>query len=293
MKSSPYVETTKQQSNVDTRRFFPLGKIMIYAVLCFVAIFYVYPLLWLLLNSLKETPEIYTNPWGLPQHWMWSNYWNAWTTGNTGRYLLNSVWISSATLVAVLVFSAMSAYALTKLRWKLSKATFVYFLLGMMVPIHATLIPLFVYFTKVGLVDSQFGLILIYISFGLPAAVLVLCGFFTGIPKEMLEAAVMDGCTVYSIFWRIVIPISKPALMTVTILSFVGVWNELLLALVFISDPDKLTLPVGLTRFAGEYTTDYAPMFAAIMIATIPTVVLFAVFNKQVLAGMAEGAIKG
>lgn len=293
MKSTPYMDTAKQQSRVHAQSFFSISKMMIYAVLCFVAIFYVYPLLWLLINSLKQTPEIYTNPWGLPQHWMWSNYLNAWTTGNTGRYLLNSVWISSATLVAVLIFSSMAAYALTKLRWVLSKATFVYFLLGMMVPVHATLIPLFVYFTKIGLVNSQMGLILIYISFGLPAAVLVLCGFFVGIPKEMLEAAVMDGCSVYSMFWRIVVPISKSALMTVTILSFVGVWNELLLALVFISDPDKLTLPVGLTRFVGEYTTDYAPMFAAIMIATIPTVILFAIFNKQVLAGMAEGAIKG
>lgn len=265
----------------------------VYGILGVLSIFYIYPLLWLLFNSLKTTPEIFSNSWGLPQTWKWQNYWNAWSTGHTGQYLTNSVLISASTLVGVLLFSTMAAFAITKLRWKGSKLTILYFLVGMMVPIHATLIPLFIYFTKLGLVDSQLGLILIYVSFGLPSAVLILCGFFTAIPKELMEAAIMDGSTIYGVFWRVVLPISKPALMTVTILSFVGVWNELLLALVFIADQHKLTLPVGLTRFSDEYTTDYAPMFAAIMIANIPTVLLFAFFNKRIMAGMAEGAIKG
>lgn len=270
-----------------------MGKTAAYAFLGIMSIFYIYPLLWLLLNSLKTTPEIFSNTWGLPQTWMWRNYENAWITGHTGRYLTNSVLLTACSLVAVILFSTMAAFALTKLRWKGSKITTLYFLVGMMVPIHATLIPLFVYFTKLGLVDSQLGLVLIYVSFGLPAAVLILSGFFTAIPDELLESAIIDGSSIFGVFWRIVLPISKPALMTVTILSFVSIWNELLLALVFISDPSKLTLPVGLTRFSDEYITDYAPMFAAIMIATIPTIMLFAVFNKRVMAGMAEGAIKG
>lgn len=281
----------KQQLLPSSR--FNAGKILIYVLLGVGSIFYIYPLIWLILNSLKDTSEIYTNPWGLPTHWNWDNYVNAWTRGKTNKYLFNSVVLTGITLLCVLMFSAMAAFALTKLKWKASKPTLLYFLLGMMVPIHATLIPLFVFFSKMNLVDSQLGLTLIYIAFGLPLAVLVLCGFFTAVPKEIMEAAVMDGCSIYGIFWRIVLPISKSALMTVTILSFVGVWNELLLALIFISDQNKLTIPVGLTRFSDEYTTDYAPMFAAIMIATFPTITLFAVFNKRVLAGMAEGAVKG
>ncbi|MBW5445737.1 ABC transporter permease subunit [Cohnella sp. CFH 77786] len=281
--------TTPQASNARVR----IGTAAIYAILGIGAMAYIYPLLWLLLNSLKETPQIFENPWSLPSRWMWSNYPNAWTTGQVSTYLFNSVLMTAATLTVVLLLSAMAAFSLTKLRWKASKWTLLYVLIGFMVPVHATLIPLFVNFTKLHLVDSQFGLILIYIAFGLPSAILVLCGFLTAIPNEMMEAAVMDGCSMYGVFWRIVLPISSSALMTVTILSFVGVWNELLLALIFLTDQGKFTLPVGLTRFSDLYTTDYAPMFAAVMIATIPTIVLFAVFNKRVLAGMAEGAIKG
>lgn len=268
-------------------------KFIIYTVLLLGAVVYVYPLLWLLINSLKSTPEIFSNPWGLPKEWVWSNYLQAWTTGKTSYFLKNSAIVTGVTLTVVLVLSSMAGFALTKLKWKASKTTMVYFLLGMMVPIHATLIPLFVYFSKIGLINSQWGLIMIYIAFGLPTAILVMSGFLRGIPNELLEASVIDGSSIYGAFWRIILPVSKSALMTVLILSFVHIWNELLVALVFISDDRKLTLPVGLTRFSDQYTTDYAPMFAAVLIATIPTVFLFSIFNKRVMAGMAEGAIKG
>jgi len=270
-----------------------VGQLVIYALLIIGSLFYLYPLFWLLINSLKQTPEIFSNPWALPERWIWENYPDAWTTGNVSRYVVNSIILTGTSLVVVLLLSSMAAFALTQLKWKLSKLTLLYFLIGFMVPVHATLIPLFVYFTRFNLVDSQLGLGLIYSSFGLPLAVLVLCGFLSAIPRELLEAAVIDGSSVYGLYWRIVLPVSKPALMTVTILSFVAVWNELLLALIFLTDQSKFTLPVGLTRFSDLYVTDYAPMFAAIVIATIPTLILFAIFNKRVLAGMAEGAIKG
>lgn len=269
------------------------GQVSIYAFLIIGSLFYLYPMFWLVINSLKETPEIFSNPWALPERWVWENYPSAWTTGNVSTYVLNSVLLTGASLIVVLVLSSMAAFALTKLKWKASKLTLLYFLIGFMVPVHATLIPLFVYFTRFNLVDSQFGLGLIYCSFSLPIAVLVLCGFLSAIPKELMEAAVIDGSSVYGLFWRIVLPVSKPALMTVTILSFVAIWNELLLALIFLTDQSKFTLPVGLTRFSDLYVTDFAPLFAAIVIATIPTLILFAIFNKRVLAGMAEGAIKG
>ena len=268
-------------------------KSIMYAILIFGSVFYIYPLVWLILNSLKVTAQIYANPWSLPDTWMWTNYVNAWTSGNTSKYLFNSVLITGVSLVVVLIFSAMAAFALVKLRWKASKGMLLFFLIGFMVPHHATIIPLFVYFSKLDLVNSRFGLMLIYIAFGLPAAVLILSGFLRSLPREIMEAGVMDGCSMYTLFWRIVMPMSMPALMTVTILSFVSVWNELFLAIIFISDTHKLTLPVGLTRFSDLYVTDYAPMFAAIVIATVPTIFLFAIFNKKVLAGMAEGAIKG
>ena len=271
----------------------PLKMVLIYIFLGIGSLFYLYPLLWLVLNSLKHTPQIYENPWGLPEQFIWSNYSDAWTTGGTGKYLFNSVVITAVTLLIVVVVSSMAAYALAKLRWKASKLTLGYFLIGMMVPIHATLIPLFVYFSKIGMINSQAGLIIIYAAFALPTAILILCGFLGAIPNELMEAAVIDGCSVYGMFWRIILPVAKSALMTIVIFSFVSIWNELLVALVFISDPLKMTLPVGLSNFKDQYTTDYAPMFAAILMATIPTITVCAIFSKRIMSGMAEGAIKG
>lgn len=266
---------------------------MIFGLLGVVSLFYLYPLLWLVLNSLKTTPEIYANPWGLPEQFKWINYSDAWTTGSTGKYLWNSVFITVITLFIVVVISSMAAFALSKLRWKGSKLTLGYILIGMMVPIHATLIPLFVYFSKLGMVDSQLGLIIIYAAFALPAAILILSGFLSAIPNELMEASVIDGCTAYGLFWRVILPVSKSALMTIIIFSFVSIWNELLTALVFISDPSKMTLPVGLSNFKDQYTTDFAPMFAAILMATIPTLIVCAIFSKRIMSGMAEGALKG
>ncbi|WP_019636990.1 carbohydrate ABC transporter permease [Paenibacillus fonticola] len=271
----------------------PFKMVLIYVILGIGTLFYLYPLLWLILNSLKHTPQIYENPWGLPKEFIWSNYSDAWTTGGTGEFLFNSILITAITLLIVVGISSMAAYALAKLKWKGSKITLGYFLIGMMVPIHATLIPLFVYFSKMDLIDSHIGLILIYAAFALPAAILILCGFLMAIPNELMEAAVIDGCSIYGVFWRIILPVAKSALMTIVIFSFVSIWNELLVALVFISDPSKMTLPVGLSNFKDQYTTDYAPMFAAILMATIPTITVCAIFSKRIMSGMAEGAIKG
>jgi raffinose/stachyose/melibiose transport system permease protein len=254
---------------------------------------YIYPMVWLIMNSLKRTSEIFDRPWGIPLEWMWNNYRNAWVIGGTGKYLFNSAFITTVTLVLVLLFSSMAAFALVKLKWKASKGTMVYFLIGFFVPIQATLIPLFVLFSKMNLINTQFGLILIYISGGLPIAIMILSGFMTSIPKELMEAAIMDGCSIYGVYWRVLMPVMKPALMTVGILSFVGIWNELFVALVFLTDQKKMTLPVGLLNFQGQYATEFSQLFAAIVMTTIPTVIVFSIFNKRIISGFTAGSIKG
>ncbi|MGO4275048.1 carbohydrate ABC transporter permease, partial [Paenibacillus sp. TAF58] len=206
---------------------------------------YIYPLFWLIVNSLKKTPEIFERPWELPLHWLWGNYMNAWITGGTGRYFYNSVLITTVTLLLVLLLGSMASFAIIKLKWKASKGTLVYFLIGMMVPLQATLIPLVILFSKLNLMNSQIGLILIYVAFALPTSVLVLSGFMGSIPKEIMEAAIIDGCSIYGVYWRVLMPLLIPALMTVGIINFAGIWNELLVVLTFINDAQKMTLPIG------------------------------------------------
>lgn len=254
---------------------------------------YIYPLFWLIVNSLKKTPEIFERPWELPLNWLWGNYTNAWITGGTGRYFYNSVIITTVTLLLVLLMGSMASFAIVKLKWKASKGTLVYFLIGLMVPLQATLIPLVILFSKLNLMNSQIGLILIYVAFALPTSVLVLSGFMSSIPKEIMEAAIIDGCSVYGVYWRVLMPLLIPALMTVGIISFAGIWNELLVVLTFINDAKKMTLPIGLLNFQGQYATDFAPMFAAIVMTTLPSIIVISIFNKRIISGITAGSLKG
>lgn len=270
-----------------------LQNALIYLFLGIGALVYVYPLFWLIVNSLKKTPEIFERPWELPLHWLWGNYINAWFTGGTGRYFYNSVLVTTVTLLLVLLLASMASFAIVKLKWKASKGTLVYFMIGLMVPLQATLIPLVIFFSKINLMNSQIGLILIYVAFALPTAVLVLSGFMSAIPKEIMEASIIDGCSLYGVFGRVLMPLLIPALMTVGIISFAGIWNELLVVLTFINDAKKMTLPIGLLNFQGQYATDFAPMFAAIVMTTMPSIIVISIFNKRIISGITAGSLKG
>ncbi|MDQ0878181.1 raffinose/stachyose/melibiose transport system permease protein [Paenibacillus sp. V4I3] len=271
----------------------PIQKLFTYLFLGLGTLVYIYPLFWLIVNSLKKTPEIFERPWELPLHWLWGNYINAWITGGTGRYFYNSVLITTVTLLLVLLIGSMASFAIIKLKWKASKGTLLYFLIGLMVPLQATLIPLVIFFSKLNLMNSQIGLILIYVAFALPTSVLVLSGFMSSIPKEIMEAAIIDGCSVYGVYWRVLMPLLIPALMTVGIINFAGIWNELLVVLTFINDAKKMTLPIGLLNFQGQYATDFAPMFAAIVMTTLPSILVISIFNKRIISGITAGSLKG
>lgn len=271
----------------------PIQKLSTYLFLGLGTLVYIYPLFWLIVNSLKKTPEIFERPWELPLNWLWGNYMNAWITGGTGRYFYNSVLVTTVTLLLVLLMGSMASFAIIKLKWKASKGTLVYFMIGLMVPLQATLIPLVIFFSKLNLMNSQIGLILIYVAFALPTSVLVLSGFMSSIPKEIMEAAIIDGCSVYGVYWRVLMPLLVPALMTVGIINFAGIWNELLVVLTFINDAKKMTLPIGLLNFQGQYATDFAPMFAAIVMTTLPSILVISIFNKRIISGITAGSLKG
>jgi len=266
--------------------------ILTHVVLILLAVVFVYPIVWLLMSSLKTNTELFTSPWSFPANPQFQNYVISWTTG-IGNYIVNSVVVTSFTLVFILAFSSMAAYGVQRMKWKLSGPVMMFFLMGMMVPIHATLIPLYINFSKVGLLDSYVSLILPYVTFALPSTILILSGFFSTIPREMEEAAVIDGSSILRAFVQIILPISQPALITVMIFNFIGTWNELLVAVIFISNADRYTLPVGLKNFVGLYSTNYAPMLAATSLAVLPTIIIYSIFNTQIVAGITAGAIKG
>lgn len=267
--------------------------ILIYAVLIALAVIYIAPLAWMVNVSLKDNAGVMADPFGLPDTIHWKNYVEAWTMGRLGAALLNSVLVCGVTLIVSLFLGSMAAFAIGRMRWKLSEATHTFFLVGMMVPVHCVLIPLFVRFAKLGLTNSRVGLMIPYITFSLPTTIFLLTGFFKSMPGELFEAAAIDGCSIFGCFFKIALPLCRTGLFVSGLMTFVGNWNELLLAMVFISDPAKKTLPVTLTYFVGPYATNYVQMFAAIIIAIAPTVIVYCLFSNQIVEGLTTGAVKG
>lgn len=266
---------------------------IIYIFLVILALIYILPLLWVVLTSLKDDATLMISPWALPDKIMWGNYSFAWTKGNLGIATLNSLIVCVTTLAVSMLFGAMAAFAIAKLRWKLSKLCLTYFMIGMMIPVHCILIPLFVQFSKFHLSNTLIGIIIPYITFSLPITIYIMVGFFESIPNELFESACIDGASIYKMFGSVALPLAKTGFMVTGLMSFVSNWNELLLAMVFISNEAKKTLPVSLTKFVGPYNTNYCQMFAAIMLAIIPTIIVYVCFANQIVEGLTAGAVKG
>lgn len=267
--------------------------ILIYVFFIAMMVIYLAPVVWIAMTSLKTRAEIYKNPFAPPTLFHWENYKVAWEAGKLGIAMLNSLFVCVVTLVLTMLLGSMAAFAIGRMRWKLANAAMVYILIGMMIPVHCVLIPLFVRFANIGLSNNLWGLILPYLTFSLPTSVYIMTGFFRSIPNELLESACIDGCSIYKIFFQIALPLSRTGLFVTGLMTFIANWNELLLALVFISDGNKKTLPVALTKFVTPYQTNYDKMFPAIMIAIIPTIVVYTLFSNQIVDGLTTGAVKG
>lgn len=267
--------------------------VLIYIFLIFLMILYLAPLFWIGMTSLKTRPEIYKDPFGLPNELHWENYEWAWSAGKLGTAMLNSLFVCVITLAFTMLIGSMAAFAIGRLKWKLSGAVMVYILIGMMIPVHCVLIPLLIQFAKINLTDNLWGLILPYLTFSLPTCVYIMTGFFRSIPNELLESACIDGCSIYRIFYTICLPLSRTGLFVTGLMSFIGNWNELLLALVFVHDDAKKTLPVAVTKFVTPYQTNYDKMFPAILIAIIPSIIVYSLFSNQIVDGLTTGAVKG
>ena len=282
-------------SNVksDNKKRISPWTVVIYIFFCFMSVIYLAPIFWVVLSSLKTRKELIKAPFAWPQALEWGNYSYAWTKGKLGVAMGNSAIVCIVTLLLTMIVGSMAAFAIGKMQWKLANFSMMYILVGMMIPVHCVLIPLFVRFAKVGLSDSLIGIIIPYLTFSLPVTIFIMTGFFRSIPNELFESACIDGATIYKMFFSIALPLSRTGLFVTGLMTFVNNWNELLMAMVFISDDMKKTLPVALSKFVGPYQTNYAQMFAAIVIAIIPTIIVYTLFSNQIVDGLTQGAVKG
>lgn len=263
-------------------------------ILVLIAVIQLFPLYWLITFSLKTNAEIFgDNILGLPKTWCWENYAEAFGKGGIFRYFLNSVLYSAITLVVVGIITSMAAYAVSRMQWKFRELVFSIFTLGIMIPTHAALLPLFQMIDKLGIKGGYMGLLVPYIAFGIPMSIMILVGFYKGIPKEMEEAAWIDGCSIYRCFVTIMLPMIKPALATASIFTFLGTWNELLFANTFVDSNLYRTIPVGIMSFAGQYSTNWGLIGAGMVIATVPTIVIYCFLSNQVQNSLIAGAVKG
>lgn len=253
----------------------------------------IYPLIWLFLASFKTNQELYTNTWGLPAAFSLVNYKDAVITGGIFQFFGNSVIISLTTVIITAILATMASYAITRMHWKLSKTVYGLFLAGMMIPIYGLIIPMFSIFKKMNLLNTHLAVIIPQIALGFPMSIFIICGFMGAIPVELEEAAIIDGCTVPQCFRKVIIPISKSSIVTVMVVQFINVWNDLLLPRIFLTDKAKMTLPVGLTNFKAQYSTNYVGMIAAVILTIIPSIIVYVALHKQIMEGMVAGAVKG
>lgn len=265
-----------------------------YAILVIWALISLFPVYWMLTFSLKTNPEIFgENVMGLPKYWVWANYDRALNTGNMPRYFLNSLIVAVSTIMITLVASVMATYAMTRLEWKNRKRMNKFFMLGLTVPIHASIVPLYTTLAKVHLLNTLWALIIPYSAFSLAMGILIATGFMGDIPYDLDEAAFLDGCGVWGIFFRVIAPLMTPAVATVGIYTFLQCWNELMFANVFVTAPQWRTLPVGVQALSGQYTTEWGPIGAALSIATIPTLIVYIFLSRRIQDSFIAGAVKG
>jgi raffinose/stachyose/melibiose transport system permease protein len=262
--------------------------------LSIVALVWVLPFFLLVLSSIRPLDDFQRyGPISVPRTLTMDNFFNAWNVGNFATTYRNSLIITFVKVPLGVFLSAMIAFALARLRIRFRRAILFAVVLGLTVPIYIVLVPLFSLVRDLHLIDNLFGLLGPYLGFGIPFTVLVLHAFFRRLPDEIFEAATMDGAGPWRMFFQILLPLSTPVLITVLVLDAVATWNELLMALTILNSDQNKTLPLGLLNFAGQYTTDYSGLAAAILVAVVPVLIAYAFLQRYIVSGLTAGAVKG
>jgi raffinose/stachyose/melibiose transport system permease protein len=295
-KSSQMQETLIPKAKVErpfrkARNFGP-GEFFTVLVLVAFAISIIYPLIWMVISSMKSYDEIYNDVWGLPSKWVVENYTLAWSKG-ISSYFVNSLFVTGTTIIAVLMIGSMAAFALARYRTRLIDLALIFIIGGMMMNPQVALIPLFNILSSLELINTHWALILTYIAYRLPLTILLLRGYFLSIPRELEESAIIDGCSEFGVYWRIYLPMSIPILITTVVLTAFFAWNEFLFATIFIDSESLKTIPSGLMNFRDALRTDWGVLLAGMVIASLPMVALLIFLQKYLVRGLSEGSVKG
>lgn len=265
----------------------------LHVVLVVVAAMMAVPLLYAVLSGFKSTDELSRNPVGLPEKWVTSNYTDILGSSAFWQMIGSSTFIAIATAVATVGVSALAAFTFARFAFRGREALFTLFTMGLMFPFAVVALPLFLLLRSLGLLDNPLGVILPQAAFGIPVTIVILRGFFREIPAELEEAATLDGCGPLGFFWRVLLPMARPALGTVSVLAVVGSWNNFLLPLLVFTDPSWWTIPIGVQQFQGQYSADYARVFAYLVLAMVPALAFYSVAERQLVGGLTAGATKG
>jgi ABC-type glycerol-3-phosphate transport system permease component len=267
------------------------------AVLGCYLLWVVFPMVWVVYSSFKDDAAILREPLALPE---WaaadgSAYGRAWRDAGLGGYFLNSAVVTAASVTLILLFGSMAAYALARFYHPLGRFTHGLFMAGLMVPVQLAMVPLFFELRALGLLESRLGLVLVYTANGLPFAIFILTGFFRSLPRALYEAAVVDGCSEAQAFWRVMLPLARPGLVTVAIFQFIGVWKEYFFAFMLTGGGSEKTLPLGLANLAisSQYQGDQGRLFSGIVIVTVPILVIYVFLQGHLVRGITAGGVKG
>lgn len=287
------MQTLSVHTHKSTSAASVLLHIVKWILLIFFAFYAVFPMLWLAMTSFKTNAELMANPFSLPEVWQFQNYLNAIQLSGIGRMMLNSVIVSFCAMVCNILVASMIAYCISRFQFRGKEAIFALFSAGILVPLNALMVPYFVIINKLGLYDKMGGLILVYTAIGIPISTFIIRGFMNSLPRELEEAAFIDGCGFFGRFFRIIFPLSRTGLVTAAILHFITCWNEFVYANLIISSSANKTIQLGIRYFTNQFTTDYVSMYAAIMLSIVPCIIAYVCFQEQIVSGLTSGAVKG
>lgn len=265
------------------------------AVILLIVIIDLYPLFWMITASFKTPAEFVEKPaYALNDSFFLQNYIDAWTRGNMAVFFKNSLINTILSLVFIIIITVTISFAVTKMEWKWKKQMEAYFAFGIMVPVATSLIPLFQIFQKFSLINTRASLIIVYTASAISFSIYLLTGYLKALPDEIMEAAVIDGCGIYNLLWRIVVPLMKNAVITVLVIQFFFKWNDLLYSMTFVSSTSLKTVQTGLLYFQDEFgSKNWGAIFASVSMCVVPMLLMYLILNKKIIEGMTAGAVKG
>jgi raffinose/stachyose/melibiose transport system permease protein len=279
---------------VPTRsRRFDLGRLLLYVVAVTVLLVIVVPLSFSIIGGFRSNAQLAADPVGLPDPWVLENYQRTLTDPNFYRWMTNSVLIGLITTAVVLPAASLAAFVIARYRFRGRELVFTLFTLGLLFPVAVAILPLFITIRQTGLINNPLGIALPQAAFGLPLSIVILRPFFRSIPRDLEDAAAIDGCGPLRFYWSVMLPLSRPALSTIAVLTIVGSWNAFLLPLLVLTQPAHWTLPIGINNISAQYVTDTAAILAYTSVAMIPALIFYFIAQKQIVSGLTAGGVKG